>query len=32
MNAIYKMFQKISFENSSLGKHLFWEKGLQKGQ
>jgi hypothetical protein len=22
--------QNISFENSSLGKHVFWEKGPQK--
>jgi hypothetical protein len=32
INTIYKKFQNISFENSSLGKYVFWEKGPQKGQ
>jgi hypothetical protein len=32
INTIYKRFQNISFENSSLGKHGFWEKGPQKRQ
>jgi hypothetical protein len=32
INTMYKKFQNISFENSSLGKHVFWEKGPQKGQ
>jgi hypothetical protein len=31
-NTMYKKFQNISFENSSLGKHVFWEKRSQKGQ
>jgi hypothetical protein len=30
INAIYKKIQNISFENSSWGKHVFWEKGPQK--
>jgi len=30
INTIY--FQNISFENSSWRKHVFWEKGPQKGQ
>jgi hypothetical protein len=30
INTIYKKFQNISFENSSLGKHVFWEKDPKK--
>ncbi len=30
INTIYQKSQNISFENSSLEKHAFWEKGLQK--
>jgi hypothetical protein len=26
INTIYTKFQNISFENSSLGKHVFWKK------
>jgi hypothetical protein len=32
INTIYKKFQSISFENSSLGKHVFRGKKPQKGQ
>jgi len=32
INTIYKRFPRFSFENSFLEKHVFWEKGLQKGQ
>jgi hypothetical protein len=32
INTIYTKFQNISFENLFLGKHVFWEKGPQKGQ
>jgi hypothetical protein len=32
INIINKKFQKNSFENSSLWKHVFLAKGLQKGQ
>jgi len=32
INTIYKKFQTISFENSSLVKHVFWEKGPKKKQ
>ncbi len=32
INIIYKKFQNISFENSSLGEHVFSQKGPQKGQ
>jgi hypothetical protein len=31
INTIYNFLKNISFENSSLGKHIFWEKGPQKG-
>jgi hypothetical protein len=30
LNTIYKKFQNISFENSSLGKHVFGEKKTPK--
>ncbi len=30
INTIYNFFQNISFENSSLGKHDFWEKGPKR--
>ncbi len=30
INTINKKFQNISFENSSLGKHVFWENDLIK--
>ncbi len=32
INIIYKKFQNISFENSSLGKHVFWGGKPHKGQ
>jgi hypothetical protein len=32
INTIYNFFKKNSFENSSLGKLVFWEKKPQKGQ
>jgi hypothetical protein len=32
INIIYKKFQNISIENSSLGKHVFWGKKPHKGQ
>jgi len=31
-NYKYNIFQKTSFENPSLGKHVFWGKRPQKGQ
>jgi hypothetical protein len=30
INTICKKFQKVSFENSFLGKHVFWEKDPKK--
>jgi hypothetical protein len=30
VNTIYKIFQNISFENSSWRKHVFWEKDPRK--
>jgi hypothetical protein len=32
INTICNFFKNISFENSSLGKHVFGEKGPHKGQ